>query len=186
MKLLRLIIRIIVNTYFSSADPNLFGSIKRRQGKQNIANEYKAMATGTQSEIDQIKSENPFESAGAKAAMAKASLGARQMQTRMLNTMGAGGATPEAIIASQGATNEALGSAAGRIAVGAEANKANQINNLRSDKNQQMGMYGGMSASAESERGTGWNTLFQGIDALGKLASGGGQAAGSLMTGGAV
>lgn len=175
MRLFHLILRIIVNAYFTSADPNLFGSIKRREGKQNIANEYKAMATGTQAEIDQIKAENPFESAGAKAAMAKASLGARQMQTRMLNTMGAG-ASPEAVIAAQGATNEALGSAAGQIAVGAEANKTNRISNLQQQKTQQMGMYGSMGASAENERGSGWNTLFQGIDALGKAASGIGQA----------
>lgn len=176
MRLFHLILKVVINAYFTSADPNLFGSIKRRQGKQNIANEYKAMATGTQAEIDQIKAENPFESAGAKAAMAKASLGARQMQTRMLNTMGAG-ASPEAIIAAQGATNEALGSAAGQIAVGAEANKANRISNLQQQKTQQMGMYGNMGASAENERGSGWSTLFQGIEALGKVASGVGQAA---------
>ena len=180
MKLLHLIFRILVNAYFSSADPNLFGSIKRREGKQNIANEYKAMATGTQGEIDQLKSENPFESAGAKAAMEKASTGAKQMQTRMLNTMGSGGATPEAMIAAQGATNQAIGGAAGEIAAGSEANKANQINNLQYQKTQQMGMSGNMSASAESERGSGWNTLFQGISALGSVASGVGQAAGAF------
>jgi hypothetical protein len=176
MKLLQLIFKVLVTAYFSSADPNLFGSVKRRKGKQAIADEYKTMATGTQAEIDQRKSENPFESAGAKAAMTKASQGAKQMQTRMLNTMGAG-ATPEALIAAQGATNEALGSAAGQIAAGSEANKINQISDLQRQKTQQMGMAGNMSASAESERGSGWNTLFQGIGALGSLASGAGQAA---------
>lgn len=176
MELLRFIFRIIVNAYFTSADPNLFGATKRRKAKENIANEYKAMATGTQEQIDQLRAENPFESAGAKAAMAKASLGARQMQTRMLNTMGTG-ATPEAIVAAQGATSEALGSAAGNIAVGAEANKANQINNLQGLKTQQMGMYGNMANAAEAERGSGWQTLFQGIQAVGSLASGAGQAA---------
>lgn len=180
MKLLLLIFRVLVNTYLSSADPNLFGSGARRKGKQNIANEYKAMATGTQSEIDQIKSENPFESAGAKAAMTRASMGAKQMQTRMFNTMGTG-ATAEAIVGAQGSASQALGGAAGAIAAGAEANKNNKINNLRNDKNQQMGMYGNMSASAESERGSGWSTLFEGINALGSLASGGGQAAGALL-----
>lgn len=179
MKLLLLIFRVLVNTYFSSADPNLFGSVKRRKGKQAIANEYKAMATGTQAEIDQIKAENPFESAGAKAAMAKASLGARQMQNRMFNTMGTG-ATAEAIVGAQGATNQAVGSAAGQIAAGAEANKKNEISNLRGEKTQQMGMYGQQASSAESERGTGWDTLFQGIDSLGKIASGAGQAASAL------
>jgi len=179
MKLLLLIFRVLVNTYFSSADPNLFGATNRRKAKQNIANEYKAMATGTQAEIDQVKSENPFESAGAKSAMTQASYGARQMQARMLNTMGTG-ATAEALVGAQGATNQALGSAAGAIATGAEANKENKINNLRGDKNQQMGMYGQQSNSAENERGSGWKTAFQGIEALGKLASGAGQAIGAL------
>lgn len=179
MKLLLLIFRVLVNTYFSSADPNLFGSIDRRKAKEGIANEYKAMATGTQAEIDQIKSENPFESAGAKAAMTRASMGAKQMQTRMLNTMGTG-ATAEALVGAQGATNQAVGSAAGQIAAGAEANKNNQISNLRSDKTQQMGMYGNQINSAEAERGSGWNTLFQGIDSIGKLASGVGQAAAAM------
>lgn len=171
MKLLHLIFRVLVNTYFSSADPNLFGATNRRKAKQNIANEYKSMATGTQAEIDQLKSENPFESAGAKAAMAKASYGAKQMQTRMFNTMGAG-ATPEAIIGAQGATNEALGSTAGAIATGAEANKENQINNLQGLKTQQMGMYGSSANAAADEQGSGWKTAFQGISALGQLASG--------------
>lgn len=180
MRLFRFILKVIENTYFSSADPNLFGSIARRKGKENIASQYKDMAKGTQADIDQIKAENPFESAGAKAAMAKASYGAKQMQNRMFNAMGSNGTTPEAIITAQGATNEALGSAAGQIAVGAEANKQNQINNLQGLKTHQMGMYGNMSASAESERGSGWSTLFQGIDTIGKLASGVGQAAGAL------
>ncbi|MDD4971893.1 MAG: hypothetical protein PHT07_20905 [Paludibacter sp.] len=143
------------------------------------------MATGTQDQIDQIKAENPFESAGAKAAMARASSGAKQMQTRMLNTMGAG-ATPEAIVGAQGAASQALGSAAGEIAAGAEANKANQISNLRGEKTQQMGMYGGMSASAEAERGSGWDTLFKGINALGSFASGAGQAVGAMKAAGAL
>lgn len=185
MKPLRFILRILVNTYFSSATPNLFGATNRRKAKQNIANEYKAMATGTQEQIDQIKAENPFESAGAKAAMTKASLGARQMQTRMFNTMGTG-ATPEAIIAAQGAINEALGSAAGQIAAGAEANKTNQINGLNSLKTQQMGMYGNMSNAAENERGSGWDSLFKGIQAVGSLASGAGQAAGAMKTAGLI
>ena len=179
MRLFRIILKVIKNTFFSSADPNLFGATMRRKAKENIASQYLNMANQTQDQINQIKTQNPFESAGAKAAMAKASLGARQMQNRMFNTMGVG-ATPEAIVASQGATNEALGSAAGQIAVGAEANKENQINNLQGLKTQQMGMYGQESNSAAAERGSGWNTLFQGITALGSLASGAGQAAGAL------
>lgn len=183
MKLLLLIFRVLVNTYFSSADPNLFGSIARRKAKQNIANEYKSMATGTQDEIDQIKAENPFESAGAKAAMTRASMGAKQMQARMFNTMGTG-ATAEAIVGAQGATNQAIGSAAGQIAAGAEANKANQISNLRGEKTQQMGMYGSQSNSAADEIGSGWKSAFDAIESVGKLASGVGQGVGALKTAG--
>ncbi|MCE5332691.1 MAG: hypothetical protein LLF95_11215 [Bacteroidales bacterium] len=180
MKLLKLIWKVFVNAYFTSADPNLFGATKRRKAKQNIANEYKAMAQDTEGQIQDVMSQNPFESAGAKAAMAKASFGAKQMQNRMFNTMGAG-ATPEAMVAMQGATNQALGSTAGNIAAGAEANKENKINNLNSLKTQQMGMYGEQSNAAEAERGSGWNTLFEGIKAVGSLASGAGQAAGALL-----
>lgn len=171
MKLLHFIFRVFINTYLTSADPNLFGSKKRREAKSGIADQYLAMSKDTGDKISELQSENPFEGAAAKAAMAKASIGAKQMQTRMLNTMGAG-ATPEAIIATQGATNQALGSAAGQIAAGAETNKANQIANLERLKTQQMGMYGEQTNAAEAERGSGWNTLFQGIGALGNVASG--------------
>lgn len=188
-KLKSLLVRMLVNTYFRSADPNLFGSKKRREDKEGIASEYKSMAKNTQSDIDELRSQNPFEGAAAKRAMAEASRNARQMQKRMLNTMGAY-ASPEAVIAAQGATNQAVGSAAGQIAAGAEANKQNQISNLHHMKTNQMGMYGNMGASAASERGSGWNTLFQGIDTLGKIASGGGQASKAMilskaLTGGA-
>ena len=183
MKLLLLVFRVLVNTYFSSADPNLFGSMNRRKAKNNIANEYKAMATGTQKEIDLLKSENPFESAGAKAAMTRASMGARQMQNRMFNTMGTG-ATAEAIVGAQGSASQALGNATGQIAAGAEANKINQISNLRGDKTQQMGMYGNQSNEATDEIGSGWKSAFDAIESVGKLASGVGQGVGALKTAG--
>jgi len=181
MRLLQLILRVLVNTYFTSADPNLFGSRRRRLGKEKIAGEYKLMAQGTQDQIDQVQSENPFESAGAKAAMAQASRGAKQMQTRMLNTMGANGSTAESIVATQGATNEALGSAVGEIAAGAEANKSNKLHSLQSQKNQQMGMYGGMGSSAASEYGSGWGTAFQAMDSIGKVVKGGAEAAAKVL-----
>jgi hypothetical protein len=136
MKLLHLILRVLINAYFSSADPNLFGNTKRRKAKNAIAAEYMKRANETQTLIDEAQTGNPFESAGAKAAMEKASSGATRMQTRMLNTMGSN-ASPEALISAQGATNEALGSTAGQIAVGAEANKDNKINNLRGIMNSQ-------------------------------------------------
>lgn len=173
-KLKSLLVRVLVNTYFTSADPNLFGSKKRREDKEGIASEFKTMAGETQKEIDEVRTLNPFEGAAAKSLMAEASRSAQQMQKRNLNVLG-NQASPEALIAMQGATNQAVGSAAGQIAVGAEANQANQIANLQRMKTGQMGMYGNMGASAAEERGSGWNTLFQGINSLGSLASGVGQ-----------
>ena len=184
MKFLTLIFQVFYSTYFSGADPNLFGSRKRRRDKQNIANEFKSLADETQGNIDMFKTQNPFETAAAKSAMARVSRNAKEMQTRLLNTLGTN-ASPEAVIASQGAANEATGSAAGQIAVGAEALKQNQIANEERLKTSQLGMYGQMGSAAADERGSGWSTLFQGIDALGKLASGGGQAASAIMAAGA-
>jgi hypothetical protein len=181
MKLILSIFNVLRNAYSFSADPNLFGSRKRREGKSAIANEFKTMASETQREIDILKSENPFESAGAKSAMARTKRNVKQMQTRMFNTMGAG-ATPEAIIAAQGTATEAIGGAAGEIAVGAEAQKANELAQLRGEKMGEMGTYAGIKKSAEEERGSGWNTLFQGISSLGGLATGFGGAAGAVKT----
>lgn len=147
-----------------SADPNLFGSKKL----DKVAGMARTRAGETQSEIDKLQSENPFESAGAKAAMAKASQTSRQMQTRMLNTMG-GNASPEALVAAQGALNQGVGSAAGEIAVGAEANKKREVMQLRGLKEQQMGEYGQMKGAAVQTKLQGWNTLFDGI---GKLTEG--------------
>ena len=177
MKIISLITSILNCVYFSSADPNLFGSKKRREGKANIAGEFKSMAGETQKEIDELKTQNPFESAAAKSAMTKASRNAKQMQKRMFNTMGAG-ASPEAIIGAQGAMNEAVGATTGAIAVGAEAHKKQELAQLRGEKAGQMGAYGQMQSSSEDERGSGWQTLFQGIDALGSVASGIGQGIG--------
>lgn len=182
MKLLSLIISVLINAYKPSADPNLFGSKNRWRSKNKLAGEFKDLAGETQSRIDELQSLNPFESASAKAAMAKASRNAKLMQTRSLNTLGAN-ASPETLVAMQGATNEALGSAAGQIAAVSEADKNNQVANLERLKTSQMGMYGQMGANAADEYGSGWGTLFQGIDSLGKLASGGGQAAQALGLG---
>jgi hypothetical protein len=181
MKLLLSIFNVLRNAYSFSADPNLFGSKDRRVGKAAIADEFKTMAGDTQQDIDILKSQNPFESAGAKSAMAKTSRNVKQMQNRMFNTMGAG-ATPEAIIAAQGTATEAIGGAAGEIAVGAEAQKAHDLARLRGEKMGEMGTYAGIKASAEDERGSGWNTLFQGISSLGSLATGFGGAAGAVKT----
>jgi hypothetical protein len=180
MKVFSLIFKVIKCVYFSSADPNLFGSRKRRKGKEAIAGEFKAMAGDTQAEIEALKTKDPFQSAAAKGAMARTARGAKEMQTRLFNVMGAG-ASPEALISAQGKTTEALGATAGQIATGAEAQKTAELAQLRGEKMGAMGTYAGIKKSAEEERGSGWTSLFEGISALGDLASGVGQAAGVFM-----
>lgn len=184
MKLFVHILQVIRSVY-GSADPNLFGSQKRRKEKAGLAAEFQTMADNTQNEIDQLKAQNPFESAGAKLAMKKASLGARQMQTRALNTMGAN-ASPEAIIAAQGASSEALGAAAGEIAAGAEANKNNQLNALRNLQQNQLGTYAGIKSDSINERGSGWSDFFNSLGSVGSLASGVGEGVGALKTAGII
>ena len=149
----------------------MFGSKNREIEKKRLANEYKEAAGQTQSEIDLLKSENPFESAAAKSAMAKASRTSKQMQKRTLNTLGQRGGA-EAMMGLQGATNEAAGSAAGQIAVGAEANQQREIAGLRGLRSSQMGRYGSTRTSAIDEKGSGWDTLFKGIEAAGGALTG--------------
>ena len=181
MKIINLLLRSLVCVLFTSADPNLFGSRKRRKEKEGLAKEMRADADRTQEEIDLLKSENPFESAAAKSAMATSARNSKQMAQRYANMMGAN-ASPEAMIAAQGATQGAVAGAAGQIAVGAEANKANQIAQLRGEKNAQLGQSYQTQQSAIDERGSGWTTFFSGLSSLGGLASGVGQV-GSLFTG---
>ncbi len=179
MKLILLIFDVIRNAYSFSADPNLFGSRHREIEKKRIGQEFKEMAGDTQAEIEALKTRDPFQSAGAKSAMARTARNVKQMQTRMFNVMGAG-ATPEAMVAAQGAAGEAIGGAAGEIAVGAEAQKSAELARLRGEKMGAMGTYAGIKKSAVEEKGTGWTTLFQGIDTLANLigaAGGGGTAA---------
>lgn len=164
MKIFRIILAAIINVYKPSADPNLFGSKKL----DKVAGMARGRAGETQSQIDKLESENPFESAGAKAAMAKAYRTSNQMLTRNLNVMG-GNANPEALVAMQGAVNQGMGAAAGEIAVGAEANKKNEIANLQGLKENQMGQYAQMKNAAVQTKLQGWGTLFDGI---GKLTEG--------------
>jgi len=167
MKIIRILFAAIINAYMPSADPNLFGSKKL----DKVAGMARGRADETQNEINKLESENPFESAGAKAAMAKASRTARQMSTRLLNTMG-GNASPEALIAAQGNLNEGIGGAAGEIAAGAEQNKTRQTMMLRGLKEQQMGEYGQMKNQAVQTKLQGWNTLFDGISNITKAVGG--------------
>lgn len=176
MRLLQFTIDAIVGMLFSSADPNLFGSRKRRKEKAKLSKEFKKMAGETQEEIEALQAKNPFESAAAKSAMAQSARASKQLATRYANMMGAN-ATPEAMIAGQQAATEAVAGTAGDIATGAEANKLAELAQLRGMKSQQLGQYGQIKQSSIEERGSGWNTFFQGVGALGGLAKGGAEAA---------
>ena len=173
MKILQLIFDALVCVLFTSADPNLFGSRKRRKAKERLASEQKSLAADTQSEIDLLKTQNPFESAAAKSAMTASARNAKQLQKRYSNLLG-GNTNPEAIIASQAATQEAVAGTAGDIATGAEANKLAEMAQLKGLKANQMGQAFSTQESSINERGSGWGTLFQGLQALGGVAEGGG------------
>jgi hypothetical protein len=179
MKLFQHILQVIRSVY-GSADPNLFGSNKRRKEKAGLADEFKSLSDNTQNEIDALQASNPFDSAAAKSAMKRATRTARQYQTRAANMMGAN-ASAEAIVASQQAASEAIGEAAGSIATGAEANKNNQANALRGLQQNQMGSYGAIKTSSIDERGSGWKDFFSSLDSIGQFASGVGQGAGAIL-----
>lgn len=167
MRLITFFIQALVNLYSFSANPNLFGSKKI----DKVAGLARTRAEGTQTDMESLQSMNPFETAAAKSAMAKASRTSKQMQNRMFNMMG-DNASPEAVIAAQGTVNEGLGATAGAIAAGAEANKDRQIMQLRGLKEQQMGEYGQQKNQAVNTNLKGWSTVFQGIDAAGGILEG--------------
>lgn len=150
------------------------------KGKIKIANEFDALADQTQKEIDVLKSQNPFETAAAKSAMAKASQNAQSFYNRGLNVMGAN-ASPEAIVAAQGEAGQAVAGAAGNIAVGAEANRNQQTNVLRNLQQQEMGTAANIKIGAVD---TAWDNFFKTLDVASKFASAGGQAASTVMMGG--
>lgn len=171
MKLLQFILNTITTVFFTSADPNLFGSRKRRKGKEDLAAKFESRAADTQGEIDILKTKNPFEGAAAKSAMATSKRNATQIQQRYANMLG-GNASAESLVAAQGATQEAVAGTAGDIAVGSEANKAAQLAQLRGEKMGMQSQAGAIEQSSIEERGSGWSTLFQGLDALGGIAEG--------------
>lgn len=148
----------------------MYGSQKRIKQTSALANEFKTAANETQREIDMLKSANPFESAAAKSAMATASQNSKQFYNKAMNQLGAN-ASPEAIVAAQGAATAGQSGAAGSIAVGAEANKLNEINALRGLKENQMNTYGATKQSSINQIGTGWKDFFSSLESIGKLAS---------------
>lgn len=151
----------------------MFGTNK----KFKIASEFEALADQSKNEIEALKAQNPFETAAAKSAMAKASLGAQNYYSRAMNTMGAN-ASPEAQIAAQGQAGQTLGSAAGEIAVGSEANKTAQINALKTLQQNQMATAAGIKTQAIDQA---WQNMFKAVDTAGGVMSGAGQAAGTLL-----
>ena len=151
----------------------MFGTNK----KFKIASEFDALADQSKNEIEALKAQNPFETAAAKSAMAKASLGAQNYYSRAMNTMGAN-ASPEAQIAAQGQAGQTLGSAAGEIAVGSEANKTAQINALKTLQQNQMATAAGIKTQAIDQA---WQNMFNAVDTSGGVMSGAGQAAGTLL-----
>lgn len=160
------LLKSIAISLLSSATPNFFGARRSRELEKSFQKDWNA----TQENIDVLGSMNPFQSAAAKSAMAKASQNANQMKNRMLNSMGAG-ASPESVIAASGETNQALGAAAGQIATGAEANKNTQLNALRSLKSQQMNQHSQqITNTAQANAMT--------IEAFGKFLEGAGGVAG--------
>lgn len=151
----------------------MFGTNK----KFKIASEFDALADQSKNEIEALKAQNPFETAAAKSAMVKASLGAQNYYSRAMNTMGAN-ASPEAQIAAQGQAGQTLGSAAGEIAVGSEANKTAQINALKTLQQNQMATAAGIKTQAIDQA---WQNMFKAVDTAGGVMSGAGQAAGTLL-----
>lgn len=147
----------------------MYGSQKRIKQTSALANEFKTAANDTQREIDMLKSANPFESAAAKSAMTTASQNSKQFYNRAMNQLGAN-ASPEAIVAAQGAATAGQSGAAGSIAVGAEANKLNEINALRGLKENQMKNYGATKQSSINQIGTGWKDFFSSLDSIANLA----------------
>ena len=145
--------------------------------KFKIASEFDALADQSKNEIEALKAQNPFETAAAKSAMAKASLGAQNYYSRAMNTMGAN-ASPEAQIAAQGQAGQTLGSAAGEIAVGSEANKTAQINALKTLQQNQMATAAGIKTQAIDQA---WQNMFKAVDTTGGVMSAQGQAAGTLL-----
>lgn len=171
MRLLKAIIEIIGTIFLYDPNKNLFGAKRRREAKEDLANEYKAKAEGVDEEIAQAKALNPFESASSKSAMAKASKSAQQMQQKTLNTLGAG-ASAEALVAAQGTTAAAQGAAAGQIATGAEALKESKINNLKSQKMTYEGQESALKQSAIGEYGQNYKDIMASGGILSSLTGG--------------
>lgn len=144
---------------FTSADPNLFGSRKRRKAKEKLADQVREQAVETEADIQELQTRDPFQSAAAKSALKTASQQAKQQQQRALNVLGTG-ASPEAIVAATGKAQAGIGEAAGEIATGAEATKAAQLQQLEARKAGQQTQATQIQQSAVDEIGSGWRDFY--------------------------
>lgn len=159
MKLINLFLYVIIDTFFTSATPNLFGSKRRREEKDAIASGYQDIADKTQEAISQVQVKNPFETAAAKAAMAQSQRKAKQNQQRFANVIG-GNTNPEALVAAQGKTQESVANTAGDIAVGSQAQKQATLGQLRGEKMQATDRASQLKQAASNERGSGWRDFY--------------------------
>lgn len=169
MKTIKIIQSVIRSSFLTSATPNFFGARRSRKLEDAFQKDWKS----TQDSIDNLNSMNPFQGAAAKSAMTKASQNAKELQTKLLNSMGAS-ASPEAVIASAGEVNKGVGAAAGEIAAGAEANKASQLNTLKGLKAQQMGMHSQQITNTAQANA-------QSMEAFARLLEGAGNIAGLFI-----
>lgn len=181
MKLLTYFLYAVTNTFFTSATPNLFGSVKRRKEKEALAADYKQQAADTAEDILQKQIENPFESAAAKSAMAASTRKARQTQKRFANVIG-GQTNPEALVGAQQATQEAIANTAGDIAVGAEAQKKAELAQLRGEKTLALDKSAQLRQAAVNERGSGWRDFFSMIQGTKPFSSAAMKGAASAVT----
>lgn len=171
MILFKILLGIVKTIFLFDPNMNFFGARTRRKEKEALASVYGKKAKGVEEDIAREKALNPFETASSKSAMNRVTQNAKQMQTKMLNTMGAG-ASPEAMIATQGATNKALGSATGQIATGAEALKQSKVDNLKSQKMAYENQQAGLKQSAINERGQNYKDMMSSGGILSTLTGG--------------
>lgn len=179
MKIFRLIFTSIFSLLFQSATPNLFGSRKRRKALDKLSKKIGGWANDVDTQIEELQSQNPFESAAAKSAMTQSARNAKQIQARYANMLGAN-ASPEAMIASQQATQEVVGGTAGDIATGAEALKAQQMSNLQQQKMAYRQMQTGAKTESINQIGKGWTDFFGSIGQIGQAVSGIGEGASKI------
>lgn len=194
MKIFDFLKNLLKTTFLESSTPHLFGSVKRRKAKEGIASDYRSTIDqgfeASQAElgkqISSLETQNPFESAAAKSAMAQSSRKAKQTQQRFANLMGAN-TNPEAMVAAQQATQESVAGTAGNIAVGSEAQKTARLDALNAQKRQGRDIYssqvaqaGQMKTAAVDEIGQGWKDFFSAMDSVANLAGAAGGVVGAI------